>query len=133
MTLAVVSLLGLTCIGVLAWTASAPSPSPALVAMPTGVAATAEALTQLLPGPPLNSWQCPSQRRRRHRPRHLHANVAAVALAPRSPKAACAGTNVFSHAICMSRECQAPRWNAHPECAESRAIEAERQRRIDQR
>jgi len=48
-----------------------------------------------------------------------------------SPRQACGELNVFSMALCVSRECQTPRWQAHPECVEPRRIEAQRQRDID--
>jgi hypothetical protein len=48
-----------------------------------------------------------------------------------SPRQACGELNFFSMALCLSRECQTPRWQAHPQCVEPRRIEAQRQRDID--
>jgi hypothetical protein len=51
---------------------------------------------------------------------------------PTGPKAACADLNLFARAVCISRECQTPRWREHPQCAQARAIEEQRQRHKDQ-
>jgi serine/threonine protein kinase len=51
---------------------------------------------------------------------------------PSSPKAACGKRNYFTLAVCISRECQNPRWHAHPQCADTRAMEERRQRQVDQ-
>ena len=51
---------------------------------------------------------------------------------PSSPKAACGDLSYFALAICISRECQNPRWHAHPQCADTRAMEGRRQRQVDQ-
>ena len=48
-----------------------------------------------------------------------------------SPRQACGELNFVSMAVCLSRECQTPRWQAHPQCAEPRRIEAQRQHDID--
>jgi serine/threonine protein kinase len=49
-----------------------------------------------------------------------------------SPEAACGNLNYFAAATCISRECQNPRWRAHPQCANARAMEERRQRQVDQ-
>ena len=51
---------------------------------------------------------------------------------PSSPMAACGDLNQFALAICISRECQNPRWRAHRQCADVRAMDERRQRQIDQ-
>ena len=51
---------------------------------------------------------------------------------PSSPKAACGDLNYFALAICISRECQNPRWRAHAQCADAHAMEERRQRQMDQ-
>ena len=51
---------------------------------------------------------------------------------PTGPKAACADLNLFARAVCISRECQTPRWREHPQCAQARAIEEQRKRHKDQ-
>jgi len=51
--------------------------------------------------------------------------------APAGPKAACGDLNYFALAICVSRECQNPRWRSHPQCADIRAMEERRQRETD--
>ena len=51
---------------------------------------------------------------------------------PSSPKAACGERNYFALAICISRECQNPRWRAHPQCADTRAMEERRKKQVDQ-
>jgi serine/threonine protein kinase len=53
---------------------------------------------------------------------------APAAAAPASPKAACGDLNYFALAVCVSRECQNPRWHSHPQCADTRAMEERRQR-----
>ena len=47
------------------------------------------------------------------------------------PQRACGELNFLSMALCLSRECQTPRWQGHPQCVEPRRIEAQRQRDID--
>jgi serine/threonine protein kinase len=56
--------------------------------------------------------------------------VPAAAVAD-SPRQACGELNFLSMAVCLSRECQTPRWQAHAQCVEPRRIEAQRQRDID--
>ena len=51
---------------------------------------------------------------------------------PLDPKAACGDLDYFALAICISRECQNRRWHAHPQCADTRAMEKQRQRQMDQ-
>ena len=48
-----------------------------------------------------------------------------------SPAEACAGRNFISRALCLGRQCQAPGWYLHPECADARRIEEKRQRWMD--
>jgi len=48
-----------------------------------------------------------------------------------SPAEACAGRNFISRALCLGRQCQAPGWHLHPECADARRIEEKRQRWMD--
>jgi hypothetical protein len=48
-----------------------------------------------------------------------------------SPRQACGELNALSMVLCLSRECQNPRWQAHPQCVEPRRIEAQRQRDLD--
>jgi len=50
---------------------------------------------------------------------------------PRSPAEVCSGRNFIARAICISRQCQAAGSRLHPECAEARRIEEQRQRRMD--
>ncbi|MEO7853230.1 MAG: hypothetical protein ABIR94_13380 [Rubrivivax sp.] len=54
--------------------------------------------------------------------------VAGVADGPRQ---ACGEQNFFSLTLCISRECQTPRWQDHPQCVEPRRVEARRQRDVD--
>jgi len=51
--------------------------------------------------------------------------------ASRPPAEVCAGRNFISRAICISRQCQAPAWRLHPDCAQARRIEERRQRGLD--
>ena len=51
--------------------------------------------------------------------------------ASRSPAEVCGGRNFIARAICVSRQCQAAGSPLHPECAEARRIEEQRQRRMD--
>ena len=52
--------------------------------------------------------------------------------ATRSPSEFCGGHNFFTRTMCVHRECQTPRWRAHPECVAARQAEEQRQRRMDQ-
>jgi hypothetical protein len=56
--------------------------------------------------------------------------MAAVRASP-SPAETCAGRNFISRALCLGRQCQAPGWHMHAECADARRIEEKRQRWID--
>ena len=56
--------------------------------------------------------------------------MTAVRTSP-SPAEACAGRNFISRALCLGRQCQAPGWHLHPECADTRRIEEKRQRWMD--
>ncbi len=47
------------------------------------------------------------------------------------PQQACGELNFFSRALCLSRECQTPRWQDHPQCIEPRRLDAQRQRDIE--
>jgi hypothetical protein len=49
----------------------------------------------------------------------------------RSPAEVCAGRNFIARAICVNRQCQTAGSRLHPECAEARRIEEQRQRRMD--
>lgn len=51
---------------------------------------------------------------------------------PKSPKAACGDINFIALAMCLGRECQTTRWQAHPQCVELRQAEDQRRRRMDQ-
>jgi hypothetical protein len=55
----------------------------------------------------------------------------AIDVGPRSPAEVCGGRNFITRAICVSRQCQAAGSRLHPECAEARRIEEQRQRRMD--
>ena len=52
--------------------------------------------------------------------------------ATRSPSEFCGGQNFFTRTMCVYRECETPRWRAHPECVAARQAEEQRQRRMDQ-
>jgi hypothetical protein len=56
--------------------------------------------------------------------------VPAVVVAD-GPRQACGELTFLSMALCLSRECQTPHWQGHPQCVEPRRIEAQRQRDID--
>jgi len=47
------------------------------------------------------------------------------------PKEACADRNFFARALCVSRQCALPRWQASPECADARRMVEERQRQME--
>jgi len=84
--------------------ASAPSPRPAVATRrPTAASASVVARRSATPGAVL-----------------------------KGPEAACADLNFFTRAICVSRECQTPRWREHPQCVQARAIEEQRQRQKNQ-
>ena len=55
----------------------------------------------------------------------------AAEVRPRSPAEVCGGRNFIARAICVSRQCQTTGSRLHPECAEARRIEEQRQRRMD--
>ncbi len=60
--------------------------------------------------------------------------VPAVPTAPdatRSPSEFCGGQSFFARAMCVNRECQTPRWRAHPECVAARQAEDQRQQRMN--
>lgn len=52
--------------------------------------------------------------------------------ATRSPSEFCGGQNFFTRSMCVYRECETPRWRAHPECVAARQAEEQRLRRMDQ-
>jgi non-specific serine/threonine protein kinase len=54
-----------------------------------------------------------------------------AAAGSRSPAEICAGRNFIARAFCIHRQCQAAGLRSHPECAEARRIEEQRQRRMD--
>ena len=53
-------------------------------------------------------------------------------LDPRGPRDLCGDRNFFALAVCMSRQCETPRWQAHPQCADVRRAAQQRQRRMEQ-
>ena len=55
--------------------------------------------------------------------------AAVMAPAPTSP---CTGMNLFARAACLSRVCDVPPWNVHPQCVETRRIAEQRLRRMEQ-
>jgi hypothetical protein len=109
----------------LTWSLKAPTETQA-VATPGGVvspepaaraAATAEAGDSSPQPPPQRGSTPPGGLARQASPDRRAS----------SPEAACAGLNYFALAMCISRECQNPRWRAHPQCL-ARAMEERRQR-----
>jgi len=129
---ALVAIAGAT---VLAWSLLAPEasvPAPALqiapaqtpgpATAPSASAAAADAKEAAIAAKPPSLPVAPASR-----PRQPTASVAA-----RSPKAFCGDLNFVALAICLSRECQTPRWRDHAQCVEPRAIEEQRRRHIEQ-
>jgi serine/threonine protein kinase len=118
--------------------AAAPSP-PALTAAPASgaVRSSAAAFTNsratATAANPSARMAVPTvnQRQRPHEAAPAGAEPATDA-APRSPKAACGDRNFLALAMCVNRECQAPRWREHPQCVEARHAEEQRQRRMEQ-
>ncbi|MBK6862118.1 MAG: protein kinase [Ideonella sp.] len=51
---------------------------------------------------------------------------------PEGPKAACGDINFIALAMCLGRECQTSRWQAHPQCVELRQADEQRRRRMDE-
>lgn len=75
----------------------------------------------------------PRQARAKSPPRAAPTSPATAAApsASRSPADMCAGGNFIWRAICVSRQCKTPGWQAHPECVDARRIEEKRQRWTD--
>jgi hypothetical protein len=73
----------------------------------------------------------PLPRSRRRRPDPTSRRTEAIDVGLRSPAEVCGGRNFITRAICVSRQCQAAGSRLHPECAEARRIEEQRQRRMD--
>jgi serine/threonine protein kinase len=48
------------------------------------------------------------------------------------PAQICSGHNFFSRAVCMTRECQAPKFLEHPECRDARRVAEGRLHRMEQ-
>jgi hypothetical protein len=134
-----------------------PTPAPAIVPAPRAAVApaqeavaatqsptpmTAEPPPAMTVAPALDAAPAPVQRpappKRRPAAAKSLAPAAptspaseAAAVGMRSPAEACAGRNFIARAICISRQCQAAGSRMHPECAEARRIEEQRQRRTD--
>ena len=115
--------LALAGLAVLGWSLKAPTPAAPAASMAGPPGATPEATVSARqptapPSPP--STAVPARRR------------ALSGGETSSPRLACGDLNPFAMAICISRECRNPRWRAHPQCAETRAMEEQRQRQMDQ-
>ena len=52
--------------------------------------------------------------------------------APLDPRDACGDRRYFALALCVSRQCEMPRWRSHPKCVEARRTEDQRQHRMEQ-
>ena len=141
--LALLGLAGLAAVGWGAWVLNAPAAAPAAAVAPAAVlpkvAASASGDTAALAAAPGNrpASSAPAtplgETQRAHAPEDA---VAATAKAPlnadaRSPKEACAGRNFFARALCVSRQCAMPRWQAHADCADARRMAEERQRQSE--
>jgi serine/threonine protein kinase len=50
----------------------------------------------------------------------------------RSPRERCGDLNFLAMAICVSRRCQEPAYQAHPQCDDAKRFEEQRRRRVDQ-
>ncbi|MDP9046446.1 MAG: hypothetical protein M3O01_16725, partial [Pseudomonadota bacterium] len=55
-----------------------------------------------------------------------------VAAPVKGPKQLCGDMNFLALAMCVSRQCQTPALQAHPECVESRRYDEQRRRRMEQ-
>jgi hypothetical protein len=101
----------------------APEATPAMAAAPDAAPSPVHR-----PGPPKRP---PFAAKSMTRAAPKSPDAEAAALGSRSPAEACAGRNFIARAICINRYCQATGSRLHPECAEARRIEEQRQRRMD--
>ena len=140
--LALLGLAGLAAVGWGAWALNAPAAAPAVAVAPAVVSPKAAAsavngnaaVLAAIPstGPASTQATPPVATRRVHAADAVAATAkAAIDADARSPKEACAGRNFFARALCVSRQCAMPRWQAHPECADARRMAEERQRQSE--
>jgi serine/threonine protein kinase len=141
--LALLGLAGLAAVGWGAWALKLPATAPpaaltAVTVPPTAAASANSDAAALVPAagrrPSAEPEPVPPIAPRRTRTAADAA--AAAAKAPvnadqRSPKEACDGRNFFARAMCVSRQCAMPRWQAHPDCADARRMAEERQRQSE--
>jgi serine/threonine protein kinase len=85
-------------------------PSPETAAPKARQRASGTALRQKRPEPPLDKPPATSP----------------------GPAQICSGHNFFSRAVCMTRECQAPKFLEHPECRDARRVAEGRLHRMEQ-
>lgn len=60
------------------------------------------------------------------------SNTPAPVVATKTPKELCGDVNFVAMALCVSRQCQSPALQAHPQCVEARRFDEQRRRRMDQ-
>jgi hypothetical protein len=58
--------------------------------------------------------------------------AAAAAVPAKSPRELCGDVNFLALALCVSRQCQSPALQSHPQCIEARRYDEQRRRRMEQ-
>ena len=142
---AALALLALAGVGALGWGASAlnaPSAAPSVIATPTAAppqaAASADAaLAVAVPNvdrtpPTMRAAQTIRRTRPAEAPPTGVAKLLAVEPEAHAPRDACPDQGFFALAMCVSRQCALPRWQAHPQCVEARRVAEQRQQRMEQ-
>jgi len=138
--LALLALAGVGAIGLGAWALNAPVAAPTVsatsVVVPPQAAASAApafaaAVADVERTPPTPAAPAP---RRTHSAEAAPTGtkLATVDPAQHSPRDACPDRGFFALAMCVSRQCALPRWQAHPQCVEARRVAEQRQQRMEQ-
>ena len=118
-------------------------PPPAAEAAPASVVVVAAAASAVHKEPVRRSEKPTAEARARPAPPPAVVAVAAEvqrpaaterppAAAPKSPKELCGDLNFVALAMCVSRQCEAPALQSHPQCVEARRYDEQRRRRMEQ-